>query len=228
MNAVSAKWVAVVLGTMLLVGAAGCGTEDDGAATVQIKNDFNNPEMDFQPPWTICESSYLDVEFGKVAIGETSAEQEVIPGLDNVLMVAAWDDPTCAPENCLPLASRNEEEVVDGDTRVVLRLHPRIAPVTVGVFPLVKKDGLAEKARAIFEELKQDFRAFYDQGGAIGRRYRRQDEIGTPFGVTVDYQTMDDDTVTLRHRDSMEQSRIKIGALRDTMKEATASYERRS
>jgi hypothetical protein len=119
MNAASAKWVVVVLGAMLLAGPTGCGTEDDGVAMVQIKNDFDNPEMDFQPPWTICESSYLDVEFGKVAIGETTAEQEVVPGLDYVLMVAAWKDPTCAPENCLPLASRNEEEVVDGQTRTV-------------------------------------------------------------------------------------------------------------
>jgi len=119
MNAVSAKWVAVVLGAMLLAGTAGCGTEDDGVAMVQIKNDFNNPEMDFQPPWTICESSYVDVEFGKIGTDETSAEQEVAPGLDYVLMVAAWDDPTCAPENCLPIASKNEEEVVDGQTRTI-------------------------------------------------------------------------------------------------------------
>jgi hypothetical protein len=118
MNVVAKRVTAILVG-MLLCGVTGCETEDDGVAMVQIKNDFNNPEMDFQPPWTICESSYLDVEFGKVATGETSAEQEVAPGLDNVLMVAAWDDPTCAPENCLPLASRNEEEVVDGQTRTI-------------------------------------------------------------------------------------------------------------
>ncbi len=109
--------VLVMVATVLVV--SGCDDGSEESAFVQIKNDFNNPEMDFQPPWTICESSYLDVEFGNVAIGETSIKQEVVPGLDNVLMVAAWDDPTCAPENCLPLASRNEEEVVDGQTRTI-------------------------------------------------------------------------------------------------------------
>ncbi|MFO8071350.1 MAG: hypothetical protein R6V85_05700 [Polyangia bacterium] len=97
----------------------GCDSEDEGSATVQIENDFDNPEMDFQPPWTICESSYLEVQFGTIDIGESSAEQEVVPGLDYVLMVAAWDDPNCAPENCLPIASKNEEEVVDGQTRTI-------------------------------------------------------------------------------------------------------------
>jgi hypothetical protein len=99
--------------------AAACDESDEGTALVQIKNDFNNSEMDFQPPWTICQSSYLDVEFGSIGTDETSAEQEVTPGMDYVLMVAAWNDPTCAPENCLPIASRNEEEVVDGQTRTV-------------------------------------------------------------------------------------------------------------
>lgn len=96
-----------------------CGGEDEGPALVKIKNDFNNPEMERKPPWTICKSSYLGIEFGKIGIGETSEEKEVVPGLDYVLMVAAWDDPTCAPENCLPIASRNEEEVVDGQTRTI-------------------------------------------------------------------------------------------------------------
>jgi hypothetical protein len=115
MNDVSVKVIVTVLGVAFL---AGCG-QDDGLALVQIKNDFSNPEMDFQPPWTICESSYLGVEFGQVGTGETSAKQEVAPGLDYVLMVAAWDDPTCAAANCLPIASRNEEEVVDGQTRSI-------------------------------------------------------------------------------------------------------------
>jgi len=96
-----------------------CGTEEDGSGRVQLKNDFDNPEMTFQPPWTICESSYGGVEFGKIETGATSAEHEVPAGLDYVLMVAAWDDPTCAPENCLPIASKNEEEVVDGQTRTI-------------------------------------------------------------------------------------------------------------
>jgi glycyl-tRNA synthetase len=84
------------------------------------------------------------------------------------------------------------------DWRVVLRFHPRIAPVTVAVLPLMKKDGLAELATDIRQELKEDFATDYDQAGAIGRRYRRQDEAGTPFCVTVDYQSKEDGTVTLR------------------------------
>jgi glycyl-tRNA synthetase len=81
------------------------------------------------------------------------------------------------------------------------------------VLPLVNKDGQPEKARAIYEDLRRRMPAEYDSGGSIGKRYRRQDEIGTPWGVTVDHQTMDDDTVTLRDRDSLDQSRIAIGEL---------------
>jgi glycyl-tRNA synthetase len=124
------------------------------------------------------------------------------------------------------LSDAYDEEEVENETRVVLRFHPRIAPITVGVFPLVKKDGLAEKAREIADALKEDFDTFYDQGGAIGRRYRRQDEIGTPYGVTVDYQTMDDDTVTLRFRDSMEQVRVKVNELATRIGKEIKSYKR--
>jgi len=106
---------------LVLVAVVGCSSDDgeSAKATVQIMNDFNNEEMAYQPPWTICESSYLGVEFGKLELGETSDAKSVSPGLDYVLMVAAWDDPTCSPENCLPLASKNEEEVVDGQTRTI-------------------------------------------------------------------------------------------------------------
>jgi glycyl-tRNA synthetase len=92
--------------------------------------------------------------------------------------------------------------------RTVLRLHPRLAPVKVAVFPLVKKDGMPEKAYAIYEACREQFGAFYDEKGAVGRRYRRQDEAGTPFCVTVDGQTNEDGTVTVRDRDSMEQIRV--------------------
>lgn len=119
-----------------------------------------------------------------------------------------------------------EEEVGENDVRTVLRLHPSIAPIQIGVFPLVKKDGLAEKARKIAEELREDFTTFYDQSGAIGRRYRRQDEIGTPYGITIDYDTMKDDTVTLRFRDSMEQTRLPINELVPTIRKAIKEYRR--
>ena len=101
-----------------------------------------------------------------------------------------------------------DEEEVEGRTRVVLRLHPRLAPVKVAVLPLVNKDGQPERARAIYEDLRKRMPAEYDTGGSIGKRYRRQDEIGTPWGVTVDHQTMEDGTVTLRDRDTLEQIRL--------------------
>jgi glycyl-tRNA synthetase len=106
-----------------------------------------------------------------------------------------------------------DTEEVEGRQRTVLKLHPRLAPVKVAVLPLVNKDGQPEKAREIYEELRNLMSAEYDTGGSIGKRYRRQDEIGTPWGVTVDHQTMDDDTVTLRDRDSLDQSRIAISEL---------------
>jgi glycyl-tRNA synthetase len=105
------------------------------------------------------------------------------------------------------------EEEVKGDKRVVLKINPTIAPIKVGVFPLVKKDGMPEIAKDIFHSLKQHFKCFYDDGGAVGRRYRRQDEAGTPFCITIDGQTKEDNTVTVRERDSMEQFRIKIDDL---------------
>ena len=124
------------------------------------------------------------------------------------------------------LADAYDEEEVEGEKRVVMRLHPELAPITVGVFPLVKKDGLAELAREIERDLRHEYATFYDQGGAIGRRYRRQDEIGTPFGITVDYQSKEDRTVTLRYRDSMEQVRVPIPELAETIRLAVREYRR--
>lgn len=94
------------------------------------------------------------------------------------------------------------------DSRTVLRLHPALAPVKAAIFPLTKKDGLPEKAREIMDKLKLDFNLQYEEKDAIGKRYRRQDAIGTPFCITVDHQTLEDNTVTIRHRDSMEQERV--------------------
>jgi len=100
------------------------------------------------------------------------------------------------------------------EARTVLRFAPCIAPYKVAVFPLLKnKPELVHKARAVFEKLNERWNCFYDQAGAIGRRYRRQDEIGTPLGVTIDFDTLDNDTVTLRDRDTMKQTRVKIDAL---------------
>ncbi len=97
--------------------------------------------------------------------------------------------------------------------RVVMRFHPRLAPVKAVICPLVKKDGLPEKAREIVDMLKPQFKVLYDQQGSIGKRYYRQDEAGTPFGITVDHQTTEDNTVTLRHRDTQQQDRLSIDQL---------------
>ena len=106
-----------------------------------------------------------------------------------------------------------DEEEVRGETRNLLRFHPAIAPIKVAVFPLVKKDGMPEVARKISDDFKKYFSSFYDEKGAVGRRYRRQDEAGTPFCVTVDGQTLEDQTVTVRERDSMEQVRVSTDQL---------------
>jgi len=102
----------------------------------------------------------------------------------------------------------NEEEV-KGETRVVLKFHPRLAPIKVAILPLVNKDGMPEVAKEIEADLRPFMRVFYDSKGAVGRRYRRQDEAGTPFCVTIDTQTFEDNTVTVRDRDSMEQIRLE-------------------
>jgi glycyl-tRNA synthetase len=102
------------------------------------------------------------------------------------------------------------EEEVAGEKRVVMAFNPVLSPTKVGVFPLVKKDGMPEVAWNIYEGLRRRYRAFYDEAGAIGRRYRRQDEIGTPFGITVDGQTLSDHTVTIRDRDTLAQDRVHI------------------
>jgi glycyl-tRNA synthetase len=105
------------------------------------------------------------------------------------------------------------EEQVEGETRTVLGFHPSIAPIKAAVLPLVNKDAMPEMATGLFNDIRKKFACFYDDGGAIGRRYRRMDEVGTPFCVTVDGQTADDRTVTVRHRDSMAQDRIGIDAV---------------
>lgn len=112
-----------------------------------------------------------------------------------------------------------EEDLGDGKTRTVLKLPAILAPTKVAVFPLVKRDGLPELAQKIVEDLQWDFDVLYDDKDAVGRRYRRQDANGTPFCITVDYDSLEDDSVTLRYRDSMEQKRIKIEELKSILRE---------
>ncbi|MDQ3849700.1 MAG: glycine--tRNA ligase [Actinomycetota bacterium] len=115
------------------------------------------------------------------------------------------------------LVDAYDEEEVEGEPRTVLRLHPRLAPVKVAVLPLVRKDGQPELAREIVAALRGRLQTEYDEGGSIGRRYRRQDEIGTPFCVTVDHQTLADRTVTVRERDSLAQERVAVAELGDAL-----------
>ena len=116
------------------------------------------------------------------------------------------------------LVDAYDEEEVEGDRRIVLRLDPRLAPFKAGVYPLLRKEGHPERAQEIRDILKEHFPVVYDQAGSIGRRYRRQDEIGTPFGITVDHETMKDQTVTLRDRDAMTQVRIPVDRLVDEIR----------
>ena len=113
------------------------------------------------------------------------------------------------------LANAYHEEEVDGEKRTVMRFHPQVAPIKVAVLPLVKRDNMPEVARRIAADLRPCFRVFYDESGAIGRRYRRMDEVGTPYCITVDSRTLEDETATVRERDSMAQDRVKISRLKD-------------
>jgi glycyl-tRNA synthetase len=121
------------------------------------------------------------------------------------------------------LCEAYEEDQVGGETRTVLKFHPRFAPIKAAVFPLVKRDGMPEMAEKIYRDLKKQFNVFLDEKGAIGRRYRRQDEAGTPYCLTVDGQTLVDGTVTIRDRDSCQQKRIAVDAIAASLREAIAS-----
>jgi glycyl-tRNA synthetase len=147
--------------------------------------------------------SYLDPETNERYIPYVI---EPASGVDRIFMVCLID--------------AYDEEEVRGELRVVLRLHPSVAPVQVAVMPLSKKDELTVLARQVQQDLRPHFRVEYDQtGGNIGRRYRRQDEIGTPYCVTVDFDSLDDQAVTIRERDSMEQERVPISALANRLGE---------
>ena len=115
------------------------------------------------------------------------------------------------------------EEEVRGENRVVLKLHPSLAPIKAGVFPLVNRDGMPEMARTIYDTLRPHVPVFYDESGAIGRRYRRQDEAGTPFGITIDGESVKDGTVTVRDRDTLEQDRIASDQLISYLRDHLAS-----
>jgi glycyl-tRNA synthetase len=110
------------------------------------------------------------------------------------------------------------EDEIGGEVRTVMRFHPRLAPIKAAVFPLVNKDGMPEKAHALYRELKSQFNVFYDDKGAVGRRYRRQDEAGTPYCITIDGQTLQDDTVTIRDRDTTQQWRVPVKGVAEELR----------
>lgn len=152
-------------------------------------------------------SAHQDLSGRKVQYYDPESQESYVPyvvetsiGLDRMFL------------SVLTFAYR-EEKLEDGSERTVLRLPPSLAPIKAAVFPLTKKDGLPEKAREIMDELKLDFNCQYEEKDAIGKRYRRHDAIGTPYCITVDHQTLEDNTVTIRERDSMEQERVKTEEL---------------
>jgi glycyl-tRNA synthetase len=116
-------------------------------------------------------------------------------------------------------AAYTEEKLEDGSERVVLRIPPALAPVKVAILPLLGRDGLPEYAEKIFNDLKFDYNCFFEEKDTIGKRYRRMDAIGTPYCITVDHQTLEDHTVTIRERDSLKQDRVPVSALKDIIDE---------
>lgn len=123
------------------------------------------------------------------------------------------------------LCDAYREEEIDGDKRTVLKLDPRLAPIQVGVFPLIKKPELKELAKKIDKELREDFSVQYDESGSIGKRYRRLDEAGTPLCITVDFDGLEDDTVTIRYRDDMSQERIPIAKVADVIRDGIKNWK---
>lgn len=182
----------------------------EGTSDIEFKYNFGWGEL-----WGIASRTDYDLNQHQKFSGEDLKYQDQVQNKKYVPFVV---EPALGA-NRLFLAvvtdAYEEEKLPDGETRTVLRFSPKIAPVKAAVFPLMKKDGLPEKAREIFADLSRLGNIEYDDGGAIGKRYRRQDEIGTPFCITVDYDTLKDDTVTVRERDSMVQERIPVARLRN-------------
>ena len=119
-------------------------------------------------------------------------------------------------------SSFKEETVSGGEHRIVLKIPPQIAPIKIAILPLTKKDNLPEKAKEILKSLQTDFTCIYEEKDSIGKRYRRQDAIGTPFCATVDHETLENNTITLRNRDDMSQERVKISDLKSIISEKTS------
>jgi len=151
----------------------------------------------------------------KLEYVDTATNERFVP---YVIETSAGADRTALVVMC----DAYHEDDVEGEKRVVLRFRPSLAPLKAAVFPLVNKDGMPELARKLYDALRGQFNVFYDDGGSIGRRYRRQDEAGTPFGITVDGQSTQDGTVTVRDRDTLKQDRVDSGRLVDYLRDKLA------
>jgi glycyl-tRNA synthetase len=177
-------------------------------------------EYDFPIGWSELEGIANRGDFDLRAHAEHSGQKlEYVDTASGARYVPHVIEPAAGADRATLafLVDAYDEDEIEGEVRTVLRLHPLIAPIKVAILPLVKKDGQPELAREIYRDLRERVQAEYDEGGAIGRRYRRQDEIGTPWAVTVDHQSLEDRTVTLRDRDSLAQERIAIADLADEL-----------
>ena len=184
-------------------------------------------EYEFPFGWKEFEGIHNRTDFDLSRHQEYSGKRlEYIDPVSNERYVPYVIETSMGIDRCMLvlLADAYREEQVEGEERVLLALHPRLAPVKVAVFPLVKKDGLPELAAKLSEGLRRaGVPSFYDESGSIGRRYRRQDEAGTPWCVTVDGQTMEDQTVTVRDRDTLEQVRVHLEQVRAWVRERLES-----
>jgi len=198
------------------------------AATSDIEYLFPGKDERSQPRWMELEGIANRTDFDLRRHAEYSGEKlEYFDQATGERYVPYVIEPAAGTDRATLafIADAYDEEVVEregagkGERRTVLRLHPLLAPVKVAVLPLVNKDGQPELARRLYEQLRGELFAEYDDGGAIGRRYRRQDEIGTPWCVTVDHQSLEDQTVTVRDRDTLAQERVAIDRLSDLLRE---------
>jgi glycyl-tRNA synthetase len=180
-------------------------------------------EYDFPIGWLELEGIANRGDYDLTQHSEFSGTKLEYVGPEGERYVPHVIEPAGGPDRALLafLVDAYDEEVVAERERTVLRLHPQIAPVKASVLPLIAKDaGMVSKARVLYEDLRGEFMVEYDDGGAIGRRYRRQDEIGTPYAFTIDEQTLEDDTVTVRDRDSLAQERLPIGGVSAWLRDA--------
>jgi glycyl-tRNA synthetase len=194
-----------------LEGVAHRGDFDLNAHAKHSGKDMSYFDEDAWNQWITANKASLSGDKKKEA--EAKAKFRFVP---HVVEPSAGADRFALAVLCEAYA----EDEVGGEARTVMRFHPRLAPIKAAILPLVNKEGMPEKAQALYRELKQDFNVFFDDGGAVGRRYRRMDEAGTPFCITIDGDTLKDDTVTIRDRDTTQQHRVPMRQVADELRKA--------